>query len=136
MSWYWREIEDKDSAEDATRPAAGISFFVAALTGLLAVLSLVYHKPVFGLDGYSLVDAALFAVVGWRIRRLSRPWAVIGLCLYLVEAVVSLGTRGTGIGILTIVFVIAYVNAVRGTFAYHKHAKNEPIQAGDVAPSA
>jgi hypothetical protein len=56
-SWYWKEIDDKHSAEDATKAAVGISYFVAGLTGLLAVLSLVYHKPVFGMDGGSLVDA-------------------------------------------------------------------------------
>ena len=42
MSWYWRQIEDKESAEDATKAAVGISYFVAALTALVAVLSTVY----------------------------------------------------------------------------------------------
>jgi len=35
-----------------------------------------------------------------------------------------LGTRGGGIGILTIVFVLAYINALRGTFAYHRYMKD------------
>jgi hypothetical protein len=132
MSWYWKEIEDKDSAEDATKAAVGISYFVAALTALLAVLSLVYHIPILGLTGSSLVDATLFVVIAWRIGKMSRAWSVIGLVLYLIEAVFSLASRGGGVGVLAIVFTIAYVNALRGTFAYHRYAKQqteEPPQA-------
>ena len=124
MSWYWRQIDDKESAEDATKAAVGISYFVAALTALVSVLSIVYQKPVLGGSGWSLLDAALFAVIGWRIHRMSRAWTIVGLCLYVVEAVVSLGTRGAGIGILTIVFVLAYINALRGVFAYHRYVKD------------
>jgi hypothetical protein len=40
-----------------------------------------------------------------------------------MEAVASVGTRGAGIGVLTIVFVLAYINALRGVFAYHKYLK-------------
>ena len=70
-----------------------------------------------------MLDAALFAVIGWRIRRMSRAWSIVGLCLYLMEAVVSLGTRDAGVGVLTIVFVLAYINGLRGVFAYHRYMK-------------
>ena len=125
MSWYWKEIDDKYSAEDATKAAVGISYFVAGLTTLLAVLSLVYAKPIFGASGSSLVDAILFFLVAWRMRKLSRAWTIIGLVLYILEAVYAIGTRGGGIGVLTIVFIIAYVNAVRGVFAYHKYQASD-----------
>ena len=128
MASYWKEISDKDSAEDATKAAVGISYFVASLTTLLAVLSIVYRKPVYGASGLSLVDAALFFVVAWRIGKLSRAWAIVGLLLYVMEAILSLGERGSGVGILTIVFVIAYVNALQGAFAYHRYDKDEGAQ--------
>ena len=122
MSWYWKDVSDLDAAEDATKAAIGISYFVAALTGLLAILSLIYRRPMLGVTPLALVDAILFVVIGWRISKMSRTWAVVGLALYVLEAIGSVGARGTGIGVLTIVFTIAYVNAVRGVFAYHKHA--------------
>lgn len=137
MSWYWKEISDKDSAEDATKAASGVSYFIAAVTALIAVISIVYRKPIIGLDGWSLVDAALFVLVGWRIGRLSRIWAVLGLALYLLEAASSITQRGVGGGVLTIVFIIVYVNAIRGVFAYHRYVKaeaTEPTQSVSPAP--
>jgi hypothetical protein len=128
MSWYWKQIEDKDTAEDATKAAIGISYFVAALTALFAVLSLVYQKPIFGLDAWSFVDAILFAVIGWRMGKMSRGWSVVGVVLYVFEAFFSLATKAGGIGVLTIVFILAYINAVRGTFAYHRYTLEQAEQ--------
>jgi hypothetical protein len=128
MSWYWKEIEDKDSAADATKAAVGISYFIAVVTGLMAVLTLVYSKPILGLSGWALVDAGLFAVIGWRIGRLSRAWAVVGLALYLLEVLDSIGRHGFGFSVVSIAFIIAYVNGLRGVFAYHKYVKQEAAQ--------
>ena len=68
MAWYWPRIDDEGSAEGATKPAVGASAFVAAVTGLLATLSIVYRRPLFGLSGGSLVDALPFIVIAWRIK--------------------------------------------------------------------
>ena len=125
MSWYWNEISDKDSAADATRTAVVVSYVIAGLTALLAILSVATRKSIFGLNGYSLVDAGLFAIAGWRISKLSRAWAVVALALYLIETVASISTRGFGFGVVTIIFILAYINAIRGTFAYHRYAQTE-----------
>jgi hypothetical protein len=133
MSWYWKQISDQDTAEDATKAAVGVSYFVAAVTGLLGVLSLAYRQPIFGLDGWSLVDAGLFVVVGWRIRKMSRAWAVGGILLYTLEIVDSLVEGRGGIGVLTIVFILTYVNALRGTFAYHRYAREVREKPGEAS---
>jgi hypothetical protein len=125
MSWYWKEVDNKDSAHDATRPAVGISYLIAAVTGLIAILSIAYRKPILGLNAWALVDAGLFAVIGWRIGRLSRAWTVAGLALYILEVGSSFGERGLGISVVAILFILAYINAVRGVFAYHRFAKEE-----------
>src|SRR5579862_200726 len=129
MSWYWNEISDKESAKYATTTAVWISYLLAVVAALTAVYRLDHHESVNGVNGgLALLDAALFLVIGWRISRLSRAWAVVGLCFYLLEWSISVATRAYTAGdvprdILAIVFLAVYVNAVRGTFAYHTHVK-------------
>src|SRR5580692_6010089 len=118
MSWYWNEIGDKDSARHAVATAVWVSYLIALLDGVMAILSLIYHKPVNGMNGWGLLDAGVFIVVGWRIGSLSRAGAIVGLFFYLVEVLISTGTRGLTVGglgpdIVAIVFLVAYVNALR-----------------------
>jgi hypothetical protein len=109
MAWYWPTVEDESSAEQATKAAVGVSWFIAGLTGLLAVLSIFYHKPIFGIDGLGLIDAAIFALIAWRISKLSRTWAVVGLLMYLLEVGYKLATNpGGAMGVLTIIFILIY----------------------------
>jgi hypothetical protein len=124
MAWYWPTIGDESSAESATKPAVGASAFFAAVTGLIATLSIVQHRPVFGFSGWSLSDAILFGIIAWRIRAMSRTWAVLGLLIYLLEVVFNLATGKAGaVGVLTIIFVLAYIGAIRGTFAFHRYRR-------------
>ncbi len=124
MAWYWPEIHDEGSAENAVKPAVGVSGFVAVVSGTIAILSIYYQKPVLGFTGWSLVDALVFVLITWRIAKMSRAWAVVGLIMYLLEVGFNLGTGKPGsLGVLTIVFILTYVGALRGTFAYHKFRK-------------
>jgi len=137
MAWYWPTIEDDSSAEQATKAAVGVSGFIAAVTALAAILSIVYHKPIFGLDGWGLVDAVIFALIAWRISKMSRAWAVVGLLMYLLEVGYKLATNPTGaLGVLTIVFILMYTGAIRGTFAHHRYRKADSEPLAPPAPSA
>lgn len=40
MGWFWPEIYDRDTAQEVARRGAWVALLVAALTGLLALLSL------------------------------------------------------------------------------------------------
>ena len=73
-----------------------------------------------GIGPSALVDAALFGIVAWRVWNGSRPWAVAGLALYLFEVGWNL-THHHGVGILTVIVVLALANGVRGTFALHNY---------------
>jgi hypothetical protein len=131
MSWYWHEIGNEESARYATTPAVWVSYLIAGLTGLIAIVCLIFRKPILGANSWALVDYGLFAIIGWRIACLSHTWAVVGLSAYLVEALVSFATRSFSAGavapcIMALVFLAAYVNALRGTVAYHKYLKLRP----------
>ena len=103
--------------------AGGWAAVVAGLTTLLAIISMVTETSILGAGPWSLLDAALFGVVAWRVWCGSRAWAIAGLSLYLLEIGFSLATRGSGIGVLTVIIILALINGVRGTFELHKHVE-------------
>jgi hypothetical protein len=126
MSRWWPQIKDADTAKAAVHRAFGVSVFIAAITALLAILSLVYKEPMLGLDGLALADAGLFALVAWRIHKMSRTWAVIGLVLYLLEVGERLVNQPNGaVGIITIFFILAFIGGIRGAFAFNRYNKEE-----------
>jgi len=120
-NWAWPEITDEDSARSAAHVAGGWAAFVGGLTTLLAVGSIFAGGPIMGISVSSLLDAALFGVVAWRVWNGSRPWAVAGLSLYCLETAVNVATHPPGVGILTILILIALINGVRGTFKLHEY---------------
>jgi hypothetical protein len=120
-NWAWPEIIDEDSARDAAHMAGGWAGIVAGLTAVFAILSMIGGPRIMGMNGFSLLDAALFALVAWQTWRGSRAFAVTGLALYGLEVLYGVVTHPPGIGILTIIILLALVNGVRGTFGLHKY---------------
>jgi hypothetical protein len=119
-NWAWPEIIDEDSARDAAHMAGGWAGVVAGVTTLLAAVSIFGGVSVMGIRAWSLVDAAMFGVVAWQVWRGSRAFAVAGLSLYGLEVLYGVVTHPPGIGILTIIIMLALINGVRGTFGLHK----------------
>ena len=118
-NWAWPEIIDEDSARDAAHKAGGWAGVVAGLTALLALVSFSGTR-IMGIGPLALVDAALFGVVAWRIWCGSRAFAVAGLSLYSLEVLYAVVTRPPGVGVLTVIIMLALINGVRGTFGLHK----------------
>jgi hypothetical protein len=136
-NWAWPEIIDEDSARSAAHTAGGWAAAVAGLTTLLAIISIFSSVSLLGINAYSLVDAALFGVVAWRVWCGSRGWAIAGLALYGLEVVYAVVTHPPGVGILTIIVLLALINGVRGTFALHKYTQmNRQQQAMSAAQAA
>ena len=119
-NWAWPEIIDEDSARDAAHMAGGWAGVVAGITTLLAVISIAGGGSFMGIGASSLIDAALFGVVAWRTWCGSRAFAVAGLSLYALEVLYNVVTHPSGIGILTVIVMLALINGVRGTFGLHK----------------
>ncbi len=95
---------------------AGLSALLSAGIGVAAIY---LGHPVLGMGGWCLADAALFAVVAWRVHCLSLPWAVAGLALFALERIAGLAIHpsfGAIVGQVTgaILFGRMYRVAVRG----------------------
>ncbi len=118
------QIATLSDAQKVGRQGTWAACFVAGLTALVAVAALSgILPPGFPISGWALVDAALFGVIAWGIYRMSRVAAVAGLVVYILERIYmqsALGAKaGAGI-VVTILIILAFINAVRGTFAYHR----------------
>jgi hypothetical protein len=133
-NWAWPEIIDEDSARDAAHMAGGWAGVVAGLTTLFAVISMVGGVRILNVGPLSLIDAALFAVVAWQTWRGSRAFAVTGLSLYSLEVLYGIVTHPPGIGVLTIIILLALINGVRGTFGLHKYEEMKKQQEMSAPP--
>src|SRR5438046_10176292 len=76
---WWPSVETEVEAKGAAHQGAGAAVFVASVTALFSVLAMFDIRILPGFSPLSLVDAGLFAIVAWRIYRMSRAWALVGL---------------------------------------------------------
>lgn len=120
-NWAWPEITDEESARSAAHMAGGWAAAVTGLTTLLVVINMLSSSRILGIGPSALLDAALFGIVAWRVWNGSRPWAIAGLSLYALEIAWNVVHNPPGIGILTIIILLALINGVRGTFRLHAY---------------
>jgi hypothetical protein len=130
LNFFWPKIDTVTVAISAAKQGAAACFLVAAITGIIALIAHANRNEILGINGWSLLDASLFAVAGWRITRLSRPWAVAALALYLMEAALRLYQGATPGIVVMIFFIVALVNGVRGAFAYHSLCAEKMRRSG------
>ncbi len=99
------------------------------MTTLFAVASISGMLPKeFPIDGWALVDAAIFGIIAWGIYRMSRVAAVAGLVGYSLEKIYMQATLGSKVGsglFVAVIIILAFINAVRGTFAYHRMKRGD-----------
>ena len=71
---------------------------------------------------WSLLNAASAGFIGWRVWKLSRAWAVVGLSVLVTNVAMRLSEddwRGD-VGPIVLILLLGALNGVRGTFAYHR----------------
>jgi hypothetical protein len=136
---FWPAIDDIEDAKKACKQAAGISFFVAIVTATIVILQMKKVINLFPNIGPSaFVDAGLFLVIGIFLLRYSRIAAVLGLCLYVGEQIFMMLQAGPSLNIMGIIFTLAFIGGVRGTFEYHSmkaHEEKKPDSSVADAPA-
>ena len=130
----WSKITDVKTARDAAMQGVGASVFVAVVTGIVSILSIVLKHPVLGIDGLALVDSGLFGVVAWRIYRMSRAWAIVGLLLYIFEQATRIknGLISAGSLVMIFILILGFSNGVRGVFGFHRFGQVDTKENGAV----
>ena len=126
----WPSITDQVSAKKASRQGLLACACCAGATILCVLLG--YFGPP---RTDALVDALLFILIGWGIHRISRFAAVAGLLLFILERVfewLNYGRGNTVVALLlALAFTLAFINSVRGTFAYHRYSGKTGEQGGE-----
>ena len=122
-SWYWPKLRNMADAAQAANGGFWAAIICAAFTAVFATISLFTKSSIAGIDAAAYIDAVLFAIIAWRIRRRSKAFAIIGLCLFVIEKIHQYATQPSlavfGI-FMTVILLLAFINGVRGTFAFHR----------------
>lgn len=122
MGW-WPSVADKEGARGTALQGTGSAILVAGIGTLFSVLAMFGIQVFPGYSPWALIDAGLFAVVAWRIYRMSRAWAVVGLLLFVVERGYTFyehGAKATAGIVVAVILLLGFVNGVRGAFAYRR----------------
>ena len=122
QSVWWPAVNDTDDARSAAKQGVWYALFFGTGTAVIATLNLAgVTNNLLGLDAYAYGDAAVFLALAFFINRMSRIAAVLALAFYIAERLAQvLSGQIYGGGIAVIFLGLFFVNAVRGTFAYHR----------------
>lgn len=123
---FWPRIDGWATAEAAAQHGFWAAAFCAGATAVAVALGaigidLLGHGH-FGAG--ALLDATLFIVIAWGIRRGLRVAAVAGLALYAIERVASFAETGRAGGPMVILITLFFVHGIRGTFAAHRYLQD------------
>ena len=117
---FWHKIESLEDAIDTTKAGMAAAIMCAAITGLMALASMLGVKVFPGFSAFALVDAVIFAGFGWGLYRHSRLCAVLVLLFYLLEQANNIANFQTYNAVMALMFISFFIQGVRGTFKYHK----------------
>ena len=79
---FWPTLVDSDTAKKASRQGFYASIFCVLATVIISVLGSAGIQ-LFDFNLWALVDATLFAIIAWRLYKMSRAASIAGLILYL-----------------------------------------------------
>lgn len=124
-NWWWPTITDQASAIEASRAGFWAAVAVASITAVFATISLVIQKEIATINPWAYVDAVIFAVIAWRIKKYSKFFAVAGVVFFIIEKALLAQTQGAKGWPLAIVLLLMFISGARGVFAYHRFSSNE-----------
>jgi hypothetical protein len=134
----WPEFDNRAAAIQASRQGVVAASISCILTILIAFFTLL--SPIRGFSLYTLLDAAIFGIIAWRIYRLSFSWSIFGLAFFVferiygvVEGTIKLNVLGW---LIAAIFLLCYLNSVRAThFLRRRKETSEPTDLSSPSPT-
>jgi hypothetical protein len=115
----WPAIEDQNAAVLAARRGYYTAMCCSGMTAIVAVMG-GFGIQVMHFDLWNLIDAGLMALLALGIHRMSRTAAVIALLYYVIGRIDLWAEYGVTSPIVAAFFILMFLGAIRGTFAYHQ----------------
>ncbi|NEQ31463.1 MAG: hypothetical protein F6K04_10725 [Leptolyngbya sp. SIO4C5] len=125
----WPPINTPAEAKQVAKQGFWAAVCVATLTAIFALVAIALGESILDMpiDAWSFVDVGIFIAIALGIRKLSRIAAILGLIFYVLGQIymwTTVGFQPNGIPIMAIL-VMAFINGIRGTFAYHRLRQNK-----------
>jgi hypothetical protein len=130
----WPEITNAEEAGRASGMGSGSANVIAAVTAIVATISVFTNAPIFGINASAFIDVAIFAFIGWGIRCRSNFVAVAGLVIFALDKGHQFWVQPKSLAGLTVTIFLfcGFISGVRGTRAYWRF---EPERAAAQARS-
>lgn len=125
-NWLWPKIVDIESARTAAKSGYWAAVIVASMTGVVATIALLSHKEVMTVNAGAYIDAGVFAIIAWRVKRYSKISAVVGTVLFLAEKIAMVISHGAAGLPVAFVLMLMFINGARGVFGYHRFSPTTP----------
>lgn len=136
FSWLlWPPIFDRNSARGVAKRGVYISIY-------FVIVNVIWFIWEHGRGGarLALVDVIAYSIIAFGIYKMSRVASVVGLSAYIFTTVITdfiiavdkwskhpaVWHIGRFIPILA--FILMYINAIRGTFAYERYSFKNPLR--------
>ena len=115
----WPAVGDEQAAVLAARQGFHAAVYCSIVTAIFAVLG-GFGFQIMDFNLWNLIDAGLMALLAFGIRRMSRTAALIALLYYVAGRIDLWAEYGSQNPVIAGIFVLMFLSAVRGTFAYHR----------------
>ena len=116
--WLWTKVDLRRRAQNAIEEDFWVACFLSFACAMGALIGVLRDATISDFEQFGV--AVLFAVLAFGIRRRSRAAAISALILYVLLRVAQGWTSLSPFQIISFLFVLALVNCIRGTFAYHR----------------
>lgn len=126
-------ITDLKSAQEAGRQGTAVSVLIIVFSSVITAISTATNGGTPS-QGF-IVMMLVYGLIAFMIYKMSRVAAILGLVIYLSERLFLVAQYGvSGNVILVILFVFAFINSIRGTFAYHRlrRQRTEAFQESNI----
>jgi hypothetical protein len=130
---FWHDIDDVETARDATKVGAYGAWIVALFSaGLLAFLKFRGNPIAPSALWIGAIMSAIFAILGFGTWRNSRVCAVIAVALYVLDRLSAALFAGVGgASVVGIAVLLLLISGVRGTFSQRRYSSATPDNMSD-----